>query len=244
MWMNDVEAPTGNAIAGAPEARLGARTGSQREARERSALSEHMQRAVRGPLAALRAVLEGQRHAATYVDRALGELARVEHAVDDLYRWSTHQPLRFSPCSLAELASSVRSGLDDAERQRLWIIIEQGSLTLRTDGTLLVATLRRFVRGSLARTSTEVLLHAHTDGDSVTIAIVDDPPLVDLGASCDEHLDLPLLLGQRDVARLGGTCTIHTTTPQHRCIVLHFPQQACGAELPRAKARNGAEETR
>lgn len=234
--MNDSEAPSGSATAEAPRAQSSARL----EARERVALSEHMQRAVRGPLAALRAVLEGQRHAATYVDRALGELARVEHAVDDLYRWSSPHPLRYTSCSLAELASSVRSGLADGERERLWIVLEEGSLTLRTDGTLLVATLRRFVRASLARTTTEVLLHAHSDGDSVTIAVVDDPPKIDIDDSCEEHVDLPLLLGERDVARLGGTCTIHTTTPRHRCIVLRFPQETRSTQQP----RNGAEVTR
>lgn len=220
--MNDFEAPSGSATAEAPEARLGAR----REARQRVALTEHMQRAVRGPLAALRTVLEGQRHAAPYVDRALGELARVEHAVDDLYRWATPHPLRHTSCSLAELVSSVRSGLDDNERERLWIILEQGSLKLQSDGTLLVATLRRFVRSSLARTTSEVMLHAHTDGDAVTIAVVDDPPQIDVDADGEEHVDLPLLLGQRDAARLGGSCTLYTTTPRHRCIVLRFPQSA------------------
>lgn len=222
--MNDFEAPSGSATAEAPQTSADGRLGARREARQRVALSEHMQRAVRGPLAALRAVLEGQRHAAAYVDRALGELARVEHAVDDLYRWTAPHPLRRTSCSLAELAASVRAGLDDNERERLWIIIEQSSLTLQTDGMLLVATLRRFVRSSLARTSTEVLLHAHTDGDAVTIAVVDDPPRVDVESELEEHVDLPLLLGERDVARLGGTCTIHTTTPLHRCIVLRFPQ--------------------
>jgi hypothetical protein len=238
MWMNEFEAAPGNATAEAPGTRPDARLDARDETRQRVALSGHMQRAVRGPLAALRAVLEGQRHAAAYVDRALGELARVEHAVDDLYRWSAPHPLRYTSCSLAELASSVRSGLDDNERERLWINLEQGSLTLRTDGTLLVATLRRFVRASLARTTTEILLHAHTDGDSVTIAVVDDPPQVDVEHDGEEHVDLPLLLGQRDVARLGGTCTVHTTTPRHRCIVLRFPQQSsssrpCDTEVTR-----------
>lgn len=242
--MNDSEAPTGNATAEAHGARPDWRMGARREARERVALSEHMQHAVRGPLAALRVVLEGQRHAAAYVDRALGELARVEHAVDDLYRWSAPHPLRQTECSLADLVSSVRSGLDDGECERLWIILEQGSLALRTDGTLLVATLRRFVRASLARTTTEVLLHAHTDGDSVTIAVVDDPPHIDLEDGCEEHVDLPLLLGQRDVARLGGTCSLHTTTPRHRCIVLRFPQQAQPAPQNASADRSGAEVTR
>jgi len=238
--MNDFEAPTGSATAEVQKTRFSSRL----EARERVALSEHMQRGVRGPLAALRAVLEGQRHAASYVDRALGELARVEHAVDDLYRWSAPHPLRYTSCSLAELTSSVRSGLDDGERERLLVILEQGSLTLHTDGTLLVATLRRFVRASLARTTTEVLLHAHSDGDSVTIAVVDDPPQIDIEDGCEEHVDLPLLLGERDVARLGGTCTIHTTTPRHRCIVLRFPQQAQSSQQAAPTAPNGAEVTR
>lgn len=242
--MNDPEAPTGSATAEAPQTRAAAWASARLEARERVALSKHMQCAVRGPLAALRAVLEGQRHAAPYVDRALGELVRVEHAVDDLYRWSAPQLLRYTSCSLTDLASSVRSGLDDGERERLWIVLEQGSLTLRTDGTLLVATLRRFVRASLARTATEVLLHAHTDGDSVTIAVVDDPPQIDIDDGCEEHVDLPLLLGQRDVERLGGTCTIHTTTPRHRCIVLRFPQQAQSSQQAASTDRTDTEVTR
>jgi len=198
--------------------------GHAEEGRTRLALAEHMQRSVRGPLAALRAALEGQRRSASYVDRALGELARVEDAVDDLWRWTQPAALRRTRCCLADLAASVRAGLDERERRRLWILVEQGGVVLETDGPLLVATLRRFVRASLLRAERELLLHAHADDDSVTLSVVDDPPHGEDSLDGDERVDLPLLLGRRDVARLGGTCTVHTTTPQHRCIVLRFPR--------------------
>ena len=192
--------------------------------RTRAALAEHMQQAVRGPLAALRAVLEGQRRSAGYVDRALGELARVEDAVDDLWRWTQPTALRRTRCCLADLAASVRAGLDERERRRLWILVEQGGVVLETDGPLLVATLRRFVRASLLRAERELLLHAHADDDSITLSVVDDPPSGTDAIDGSERLDLPLLLGKRDVLRLGGPCTVHTTSPQHRCIVLRFPR--------------------
>lgn len=202
------------------------------ETTNRVALAEHMQRAVRGPLAALRAVLEGQRHRQAFVDRALGELAAVEHAVDDLWRWASPAPLRRTSCALAELVATVRGGLDEAERARLWLIVEQGEVALHTDGTLLVATLRRFVRASLNQAGREVLLHAHADADSATLSVVDDVTDGAEGAELgggEARVDLPLLLGRRDVARLGGTCTVHHTTPQHRCIVLRFPRQGASA---------------
>lgn len=193
----------------------------------RVVLAEHMQRHVRGPLAALRAVLEGQRHKEAYVDRALGELAAVEHAVDDLWRWTSPTPLRRTSCAVADLVAAVRSGLEEAERSRLWLVVEEGDVALHTDGALLVGTLRRFVRGSLNLAGREVLLHAHADAESVTLSVVDD--LADsAGEPGGDVLDLPLLLGRRDVQRLGGTCTVHRSTPQHRCIVLRFPRVGGG----------------
>lgn len=197
--------------------------------RERAALSEHMQGAVRGPLAALRAVLEGQREREPLADRALGELVAVEHAVDDLWRWCAPAPLRMLDCSVTELVASLRAGLEEREQRRLWVIIEDGGATLETDGVLLVATLRRFVRASLNRDTRELLVHAHTDEDAVTLSIVDDPPPDALDGDGEEHLDLPLMIGRRDVARLGGTCSVHHTSPRHRCIVLRFPRQGVTA---------------
>ncbi|MEZ6014511.1 MAG: hypothetical protein R3F49_05315 [Planctomycetota bacterium] len=211
------------------EARVAEIANQPDAARERVALAEHMQSAVRGPLAALRAVLEGQRRRAAFADRALGELVAVENAVDDLWRWCAPMPLRKLECSLTDIVASLRSGLEERERQRLWVLVEEGGLTLHTDGVLLVATLRRFARASLNRDTQELLLHAHADADSVTLSIVDDPPHVSPTDSDEDHLDLPLMIGRRDVARLGGTCTVHHTTPRHRCIVLRFPRREVSA---------------
>jgi len=190
----------------------------------RVALAEHMQRAVKGPLASLRMVLEGQRQRVPAVDRALGDLGAVEEAVDDLWHWTMPTPVRLTECTLAELVARLHAGLDECERARLWLVVEQGDVTLHTDGELLVATLRRFVRASLNRDGRELLLHAHAEADTATLSVVDDPP-EDAALDPDhERLDLPLLMGRRDVARLGGTCTVHHATPKHRCIVLRFPR--------------------
>jgi hypothetical protein len=194
------------------------------EADERVALAEHVQRAVRGPLSALRMVLEGRRAEEPFADRALEDLVHVEDAVDDLYRWTSPAPLRRTSTSLADLVASLRAGLDEHERERLWVIVERGGHSLVTDAPLLVATLRRFVRASLNRDGREVLVHAHADDDSATLSVVDDPPAELLGGDSAQRLDLPLMLGRRDIARLGGTCSVHHTTPRHRCIVLRFPR--------------------
>lgn len=205
------------------------------EAPERIALAEHMQRAVRGPLAALRTVLEGQRpsHALSDawpaapqfgLERALDELAAVESAVNDLWRWTVPAAVRRTRCSLMDVVANLRGGLDDGERKRVWVIVEQGAAALHTDGGLLVSTMRRFVRASLARDTRELLVHAHAEADSATLAIVDDPPDGALAPGAEPPLDLPLMLGRRDIVRLGGTCTVHHTSPRHRCIVLRFPR--------------------
>lgn len=187
------------------------------------------ERALRAPLGALRVMLEGLRSdgppARLLLDRALHEVDRVDAAASDFFAWSSERPVRSTPCTMAELVSSLRTTLDTDDRARCHLVLEGDDTQLLTDGRLLVDALARSIRHRLAAV-TEVMVHAHVEDDRASFTVVDAPDKGDLIDLLEHDAASPTSLADellaRDLGRLGGTVS-QRATGAHRCLVIGLP---------------------
>ena len=78
----------------------------------------------------------------------------------------------------------------------------------------------------------EVLLHARQDGEYTTFVVIDEAsgqtPAQGAPVLDDEGLfdELPVLLAQRDVERMGGDVTVHAGSPDHHRVSVRLPNGA------------------
>ncbi len=196
------------------------------------------ERALKGPLGALRIAIEGARGNAeelppAFLDRALDAVNEIDHAAADFMAWAHPRPLRPVACGVTELISSLRQTLDADTEARCHFVVDSAWATMSLDGRLLVTALERSIRRRLdpARCPVipELMIHAHEEDGWTTISLIDTDVDSELdiareAASSNAEALADALL-TRDCERLGGRVSIHETGG-HRCVVVVLPSNS------------------
>lgn len=189
------------------------------------------ERALRAPISVLRMLIEGGD--SELRERAVRELNHIEQRARDLTDLAHPRATRSIPTTTAEVARSMRESLDVSQRRRCHFVVDSPDETLFVDPRILTRALVRSASQRLDHdTRSELLVHMHSQEESVTISLVDtDPPpassSVDEGPEAPETLHEMLLV--RDVERLGGRAQLHRVG-EHRCAVVILPKLGSSAE--------------
>ena len=205
---------------------------------DQSAVLLMTERALRGPLGALRVAIEGTRRSGqalphAFLDRALDTITDIEHAAADLIAWAHSRPVRPVSSSVGELVSSLRQTLDADTEARCHFIVEGAGTPLFLDCRLVVTALERSIRRRLASARqpglAEVMIHVHVEDNWTTISLIDGDAEPELNvvreAASDNAEALADALLARECERLGGRVSIHETGG-HRCMVVVVPSES------------------
>lgn len=213
---------------------VGTKSGAHgdRPSNEARAIALEATRELRGPLGALRVLLEGSRGnakpaALDFADRALEEIERAEAAANDLIAWSLPRSLRSTSTSLGEIATSLLDSLTPSLRRRTHLVVEQDATTVQTDAPLLVECFSRSLRHAFRDDGTgglEVMVHIHAADDIATFSFIHtgSPKASLFHAHGDAVLTLSDEILNATVARLGGKSSNHEAEG-HRCTVITLP---------------------
>jgi signal transduction histidine kinase len=197
------------------------------------------------PLAALRATMEslGQEmlqsgHAVKplRIDGVLREVERLGKNVRELCELATPPVPRPLACSLEEIVSAARAGLPPDQRERVIAARTEPGASIRVDGPLLSACLRRLLENALEAADGPVLVVARREAGRATFSVVDDAPSgfgpgwrpVPFQTTKPNHLGLGLTLTQRDVGLLDGRLEFLSTPGGETCVRITLPSKEDG----------------
>ncbi len=203
-----------------------------REPAQARAIALEAARELRGPLGALRVLLEGSRGSVDetglhFTDRAIEEIDRAEGAANDLVAWTLPRSLRSTSTDLGKIASSLLESLTPSHRRRTHMVVEQDTTTVQTDAPLLVEGFARSLRHAFQADGTaglEVMVHIHAADDIATFSFIHTGSTKAslFQADGDAVLRLADEILNATVTRLGGKSSIHDAEG-HRCAVVTLP---------------------
>ncbi len=201
-----------------------------------TAVRRLMSRDIHTPLAALRASLESlarsprESSSPDLANRALEQLARVEHAAELLCESTHPRELAAARTSVEEIARSALQCLREHARKRTTLALEEPRATIEIDAPLLARSLARLLDGALADGTQEILLHSHAGPEKLCFTIVDelDPARHDelelsFEPSSDGVAHAEVAIAVRDIHRLGGTVEIQRLGNHRTCVQVEIP---------------------
>jgi K+-sensing histidine kinase KdpD len=180
-------------------------------------VSAAVAKAVRVPLAALRASMEtlvtsfAAEDSRTFAARgALDEIVRLGHELQTLLDYALPLPVHPSSCSLREIVCAAVEGLGPRRRADVITAIEDRRARLEVDGPLLSRSLSRLLEPGTS--PAPALLRARLERSEAVFTVVigrtdgASPRVADLRNTTAASV-LGLLLARRDVERMGGHFT-------------------------------------
>jgi hypothetical protein len=215
---------------GAPSIGTACGVYGDRDTKRARAIAIEATRELRGPLGALRVLLEGSRGGTTaidFADRALAEVGRAEGAANDLVAWTLPRTLRSTSTDLSKIAASLLESLTPSHRRRTHVVVEHETTAIQTDAPLLVECFARSLRHAFQADGTaglEVMVHIHATDDLATFSFIHTGStkhsLLDGDGEAVPHLADEIL--DATATRLGGKSSIHDAEG-HRCSVVTLP---------------------
>lgn len=208
--------------------------------RQDGSLSRALSQGLNTPLVALRATMEslGQEmlcHAVKplRIDGVLREVDRLGKNVRELCELAAPPVPRPLACSLEEIVSAARAGLQPEQRARVIVARTEPGAAIEVDGPLLSACLRRLIENALEATDGFVLVVARREHGQMSLSVVDDAPSalgpdwqpVPFHSTKPNHLGLGLTLTRRDVELLDGRLEFPSSPGGDTCVRISIPSK-------------------
>lgn len=190
-----------------------------------SVLDRRFQQTLRALRASLETIVQGSDAGMglAIVRGVLANVVELGRTVDDLLELVQPATVRPMRCSIEEVVDGALAPLDLEERGRVLLAVDPQRWDLFVDGPELSRCLMRLVRSGLASCSSQVLVHARSDGATTTFAVIHDRPDLQSVEGLDHQL------AARGAERLGGELTFHRTNDISAGFLEGIPNHASGA---------------
>lgn len=188
-------------------------------------LDHRFQQRLRALRASLETIVQGSDSGMglAIVRGVLANVVELGQSVDDLLELVRPCPARALRCSIEEVVEGAIAPLDLEDRGKVLLAVDPQRWDLFVDAPELSRSLTRLIRSGLASCSSQVLVHARSDGDTTTFAVIHDRP------ELERTDDLDHLLALRSAKRLGGELTFHRTADISAAFLEGLRNHASGA---------------
>lgn len=130
--------------------------------------------------------------------------------------------------SIRDIAQAAMRGVDEEQRERIWVALEEPGRCLECDGALLGESLGQLVDRAVESGSPEILFRAHVDVYGTLFAVISRDSSRNRRAQlhgADSSLTQPI----ECVGMLGGELSVQHTEAGHLRASILIPHKSSGA---------------